>query len=78
MEEKVCEVHKTARKPMKIPIRYGLFDIDAEFNQARQILFPYAFTFVSGGCEIQDDEEPTEFVCEECRKDEAEWRALTK
>ena len=78
MEDKICEVHKTIRKPMKIPIRYGLFDIDAEFSKARQTLFPYAFTFVSGGCEIQDDEEPTEFVCEECRKDEAEWRTLTK
>lgn len=78
MEEKICEVHKTVRKPMKIPIRYGLFDTDAELEKARKILFPNAYSFVSGGCEIQNEDEPTEFVCEECRKEEAEWRTLTK
>ncbi|HQU82962.1 MAG TPA: hypothetical protein PKY59_07560 [Pyrinomonadaceae bacterium] len=78
MENKICEVHKIALINKKVPIRYGLYDPEPELDEAKRILFPNAHTYISGGCEIQDEYQAEIKVCNECLKDEAEWRILTK
>lgn len=72
---KACDLHGTKLKKKEVPIRYGMPAYDAA-TEVREELFPNAKSYFLGGCMV-DFDNPTsenEFVCEECREAEPQWR----
>lgn len=73
-----CPVHGTKLEDRRLPVRFGLPERDEEFESARRVLFPYSNEWIGGGCEPSDDVPDHAPVCDECLRDAAIWRDLTR
>ena len=70
-----CPVHAVKLKPGVVRIVYGLIRAEPAYSEASRTRFPYARTFVSGGCFVDYDrtEAKVEY-CPECRTAQRGWQ----
>ena len=75
-ERKLCSLHKKKLLVDKVEITYGLAMIIPNPEKVKDKLFPYANTYVLGGCVYgSDSARYTEvFYCKTCRKAYEKWR----
>lgn len=68
-----CPVHNVLLKRDRLRVSYGLFEIDGDYLDARDVRFPFAETEVLGGCTIGDKKHVDVSYCPECRREEKVW-----
>jgi hypothetical protein len=68
-----CEVHDRVLLEDVVPIRYGLYLLDALLYEVRSTRFPYASPSFAGGCVVGPSREARVLYCTECRAAEWEW-----
>lgn len=73
-----CPVHGGLLEYRRLPVRFGLWDRDDDFESARIVLFPFSLEWIGGGCEPSDDVNDVAAVCDDCVRDAAVWRNLSK
>jgi hypothetical protein len=76
-----CPVHRVTMHLGKVRLSYGLPVPDAEgtgYERERRALFPYAGDPVSAGCIPGKREQAVVWICPECQKAAAQWRARAK
>lgn len=62
----ICPVHRCELEADEVPIRYGLLNRTPTMVELNR-QFPFANTYVSGGCEIQDEYQAAVVYCARCR-----------
>lgn len=62
----ICPVHRYQLQADEVPIRYGLLNLTPKIVELNQ-RFPFANTYVSGGCEVQDEYQAAVVYCALCR-----------
>ena len=75
-ENSLCEIHHLRLKNTLLPILYGKFSLDNEYEVDKSQFFPKANEgSVKGGCIIEESSprEKIELVCDRCTEIRQEW-----
>jgi hypothetical protein len=73
LQRNTCPIHSCQLEEGSVPLRYGLIRLRPDYLQAQKTYFPYAKTFMLGGCMIGPQKTATVRFCHECRRAEQSW-----